>query len=182
MKNNEITFCSKVISQFAANKQKAGLAAALVIIMVFMWVRMFTKVEPASAEAEQIAAQQMQTQEKPERKIKFIELPVIEGRHDEVKRDFFEIDESFTGISKSGKSGLDADEYAEILKKGLKVEAISIGEKSEAFINGQLVSAGDKIKFLSDGDELECVIEQIRDNVVHVRFGGRVTPVTCSGE
>ncbi len=185
--DNEITIYSRVLSQFAANKKKTVMAVSLICVMAFMWIRVFTKTEPKGAEAA-ISEQVLQEskKEKPRQRLTYIELPKIEGRHDVIRRDFFKINSQFLGDESKAESKdkpeIEKDEFLESVKKSLKVGAISFGEKPQAFINDQLVSAGDKVSILINEEEIEIEISEIKENVVRAKFGQRLIELTCSGD
>jgi len=173
---------NRLLSQLTAGKKKTVLAFCLIALMAFMWVRVLTKKGPEAAEATMMAQQRdSEEQVKPQLNISFIELPKVAGRNDVITRDFFSSDgwqafvkdeegKNWTGNAEV--SLISGDRNREVLSnvaRKLKLEAIELGENPRAFINGKLLSAGDKLQLKDGGHASECEVVRIEENMVVVR-------------
>jgi hypothetical protein len=106
----------------------------------------------------------------------FVEMPSVKGRNDVLTRNFFAVnaaDEGNAGMG--GKTSLISRREFEkignrILDK-IKLEAISLGRNSQAFINGKILTVGDKA-VVRDGDKkYEFEIVGIEEERVFIRCG-----------
>ena len=174
----------RLFGQLAAEKKKTVMAVCLITVMVFMWVRVFSKKGPQSAQAARSMRVASDTSgSEPELKISYTELPEISGRNDVLTRDFFAsngwqwFDRSAEGIRRSGieevtvlsKDG--SEETANRIAQELNLEAISAGGNPQAFINDKLLNVGDKLS-VSDGTNMyECEVIGIRETEVLLRCG-----------
>ena len=124
--------------------------------MVVMWVKALSNKGPQAANAANVTqtASQIDGQQNPQTKITFIELPKIDGRHDVLARDFFVMDETVLGSSDevSIVSG-NGDGLIRRIADKLRLEAICMGQKPEAFINDKLLTKGDSLT-VRDGNEM----------------------------
>ena len=53
----------------------------------------------------------------------------------------------------------------------LRLEAIELGERSQAFMNDKLLSVGDEITVTVGSDTVVCKVTGIEENTVFVRYG-----------
>jgi len=166
-----------LFGQLAAEKKKATIALCLIAVMVFMWVRVLGKKEPASAESALTEQQtQLSSTSNPASKISFIELPKVKGRNDVLTRDFFAADNWRAFIGEGEKTAnvvpRDSDEeVAKRIKDKLKLDAIGLGENPRAFINDTLLSVGDRL-LVGDGvDTYECEVVGIEKDTVTIKCG-----------
>jgi hypothetical protein len=171
---------NRFFSHLAAEKKKAVLALCLISLMAFMWIKVLTKTSPQAAKAELIAELIMETQSEPALEISFIELPRVAGRNDMVTRDFFASDGWQNFVGGRGHKSVAVEEInivsknddQEVIRKvaeNLKLEAIVSSENPLAFINDEVLRAGDKL-FVSDGiDRYECEVVEINENTVEMR-------------
>jgi hypothetical protein len=149
---------SGFIAGTLAQRNRAFVAAVLIGIMVVMWVRVFKHkngVEAASAAALAGACTADANEAGPRVKIVRMAVPQIKGRTDALTRDVFSLNEwevlhmSEVGIDRRGEvasePGEQANETIVAVGKELKLEAISSGKNPQAFINGSLVCAGEKL-------------------------------------
>ncbi len=162
-----------IMGRFAAQKKKSFVAVALVVVMVFMWVRLLRNKSPRSAQAAVLpSSRSSQTrQAASDSKVSFIRLPFIAGRHDVLSRDFFQMDSAMFGsreqvnVLSSGSGGGNVRRIAEMLK----LDAIVTGDEPEAFINDKLLKVGDKIIVPDGVKKYECEVAVIEENLVIVK-------------
>ena len=178
---NSSSGANNVLRRLGADKKKTVTALCLVAVMVFMWARMLGKKTPQSAQATPASIQtNLNGEPGLESNITFIELPMVTGRNDVLNRDFFDAKDwqsFFTdgqGRSLTDTEAGDAPGNEEVVRRlteKLNLEAIELGEHSLAFINQELLSAGDKLS-LRDGDNTyECEVVRIEENKVSIRCG-----------
>lgn len=184
-KNSSNGEANKILSALA-DKKKAVLAAGLVAVMAFMWIRLLRKDAPQSAQANptmQQTSASSQGQPATPSKISFVELPKVPGRHDVIARDFFAPGDwwkSIKGIEGQNRTG--AEEVRVVSAKGdrevinllaarLNLEAIVKDKNLQAFINGKLLSVGDKLLIREGVRTLDCEVVQIEQNQVTIRCG-----------
>jgi hypothetical protein len=184
-KNSSNGEANKILSALV-DKKKAVLAAGLVAVMAFMWIRLLRKDAPQSAQANatmQQTSASSQGQPASPSKISFVELPKVPGRHDVIARDFFAPGDwwkSIKGIGGQNRTG--AEEVRVVSAKGdrevtnllaarLKLEAIVKDKNLQAFINGKLLSVGDKLLIREGVRTLDCEVVQIEQNQVAIRCG-----------
>jgi hypothetical protein len=171
----------KIINHLAAEKKKTLLAICLVILMAFMWVRVFFR-KTTEVEGAVIAGQTDNKKDsKPALKISYVELPEVEGRNDVITRNFFNSNgwKSFNGQEKNVVSieevnVVPGDVMEKVIKKvvqKLKLEAIWIGENPRAYINDKVHSVGDTLLVSDGADKYECEVVAIEDNTVVIRCG-----------
>lgn len=176
--NNINNITEKISSQFAAEKKKGIIAICLILVMVFMWIKMLGNKAPKSANA----ALAIQNLDEPERKSSIIykTLPIVQGRNDVLARDFFSQDNltGFAGDKQRTGSDKEITLTGESMSKGsmqrlaekLKLEAIGLGEKPQAFINNKLLSIGDEITIKDGSDSYQCQVIEIEENSVIVKY------------
>jgi hypothetical protein len=173
---------SRLPSRFTAEKKKAVIAACLIIVMVSMWVRVFTRKGPQSVLATPTTEKVTDDQMNPELKITYAELPKIEGRNDVLTRDFFtvsdwrrfvrggcEISGGDNGVSVIYPKG--SEEAIRRMAGKLKLEAIVQGENPQAFINDKLLLIGDKVSIKDGVNTSEWKVIEIRDDIVLLKCG-----------
>jgi hypothetical protein len=173
---------NKLLAKLAAEKKKAVLALCLVTLMVFMWIKVIAKKAPLAAEAT-VTTQQENSSNKTnsQPKISFIELPKVPGRNDQITRDFFNSNDLWAFIrNNEGTNSIRSGEISVTSKDGrknalinltgrLKLEAIELGDNPRAFINGKLLSAGDKLSLRSGADTYEFEVIRIEKDIVYVK-------------
>ena len=162
---NTVNGANRLVGRLAAEKKKTVTALCLIALLIFMWVRVLGKKTPVTAAASQRKenVDQDVLGSNVELKISFIELPKVPGRNDVLTRDFFAADgwRNFIGNEKnpgnevSVKGGIEED--VKRAAKLLKLEAIVIGSDGnpQAFINGKLLSVGDKLIVRDGADKYE---------------------------
>lgn len=178
---NIVSRANRLFNQLRAEKKKTALALGLITVMAIMWVRVLGRNTPASAKATLTAQQEnLNDQANSQLKISFIELPKIPGRNDEITRDFFDSDgwrafikkaENLTGSGEVSVVSKDGSEEVLIKVAGkLRLEAIVLGESPQAFINGKLMSVGDRLPIRDGIDMYECKVVRIEENMVFIRY------------
>ena len=181
LRNNE-NVANGVISHLAAEKKKAVLVACLIILMLFMWIKVFIRKGPTSTNAVEITtdAQDKNTSVQ-ETNFSYIELPEVEGRNDIIKRDFFAANGWKDFINHDNNivvlkevdinSGDISKKVIDKIADNLKLEAFVMGKNPKAYINDKIVSVGD-VLLVSDGNEnYECEVVEIENNSVVMRCG-----------
>jgi hypothetical protein len=167
---------NRLIGHLAAEKKKVVMAVCLVVLMAFMWVRVFfrkTTTAEANASAEQV---NQESGSKPALKISYIELPKVAGRNDVITRDIFTSD-NWRNFNGKGKNIVSIEEVnvvpgdgrEEVIRKvveNIKLEAIVVGDNAKAFINNKVHSVGDKLLIKDGVNEYECEVVAIEENAV----------------
>lgn len=169
------------------SKSKLIIAAVLITIMAFMWLRLllFNKSPDtaAGAAAATINTQDKENTTKPSSELTYIELPFVPGRHDVLANDVFrpanwQAFKTVDDTQDSGSGGLDRDVLtAEDIRRidslitldGIIAEGG--GQTREAFINGKLVSVGSKVAVEYDKRSVELTVTEIYRNKVMLRVG-----------
>ena len=176
--NNNIK-TNKLFVRLTAEKKKALLAFSLIMLMAFMWIRVLGNKTPKAAEAA-LPEQQKNSDELSQIKISFIELPKVLGRNDVITRDYFDSNKWY-GFINENVGNLTGYEEVSVVSKNrnnkiirsiqgkVKLEAIELGEKPSAFINGELMLVGDKLQIKDGIDVYECEIVRIEENMVFLR-------------
>jgi hypothetical protein len=174
----------RIFSRLAMERKKVVLALCLISLMVFMWTKVLLNKKPQSALAILQTEQAAQKPSGAQLKISFIDLPRVRGRNDVLARDFFNVG-NWRDFIRSGEkqniggiervnvfSNDDSEETARRIADKLKLEAISLGEKPQAFVNNKLLAVGDEF-IVSDGvnSTCECEVVKIEENKVTVRCG-----------
>ena len=172
---NTVNGANRLVGRLAAEKKKTVTALCLIALMVFMWARVLGKKTPVTAAASQ-RQENVQQDVNVELKISFIELPKIPGRNDVLTRDFFAADgwrnflinEKNPGNEVSGPKGGNEEVVRRVAEK-LKLEAIGLDGNPQAFINGKLLSVGDKLLVRNGGNKYECEVVGIEENMVVIK-------------
>ncbi len=174
------------IKQLTADKKKSITAICLIVVMAFMWIRMFTEKKPEAAKAGRSETKMTNEQSVAELKMSFVELPNIKGRNDVLARDYFSFSEK--GLNASNEVKVVSDEKGSREKvvrriaERLRLEAIGFGQKPQAFINDKLLSIGDKLFIKDGGNKYECEIVEIEENNVLIRCGESLIILKLSHE
>lgn len=173
---------NKLFNQLVADKKKTILALCLIALMVLMWTRIFAKKTPVAAQAALVTKQvEEKEQESTPIKVSYIELPRIQGRNDAITRNFFDPN-GWSGFMPDGKYLSDSQRAnvaqnlvnlrSRLIHAGLKLEAIELGGNPCVFINGRLLSIGDKFTLKDEADTYECEVVRIENNLVFINYGG----------
>jgi hypothetical protein len=160
-----------LVDRLAAQKKKTAIAACLVLVMVFMWIKVLTPSAPDSATAAVVGGAVGQPES--QLRVTYVELPVVKGRNDTLARDFFALGRGFlrAGTAVDVVVGGASEELTRRIVEKLKLEAIVFGENPQAFINDELVSEGDKLLVKEGATEYEFVVVKIGQSTVFIRCG-----------
>ncbi|UCG46866.1 MAG: hypothetical protein JSU94_15370 [Phycisphaerales bacterium] len=172
----------RLLSRLAGEKKKSITAVCLVLIMAFMWVRVFTKKAPPAAGAavvdEAAAAEESDSQPN----VSFIELPRIAGRNDIITRDFFaangwkQFDRDKEGSNGIGIGEVNdpktdgSEQVVERVTAKLKLGVIELGQNPYVYINNELLSVGDRLRVRDNGNTYDCEVTQIGVNEVSLKL------------
>jgi hypothetical protein len=174
----------RLLDRLRGGGKKTVMACALLLIMLFMWVRVVVGHRPAPAAA---APQPVQTESVPRKapvKVKLVELSVLPGRHDSIERDFFTgIERTYARRDSAGRdtgtekevpvvSSNSAQEVIQRVAKTMKLEAVLGRERPRAFINDQLLSLGGKLTVKDGAEIFEFEVLQISADAVLVECKG----------
>jgi hypothetical protein len=175
---------NRLLGRLAAQKKKAVIALCLITVMAFMWVKVLFKKAPQAAQAVPAAKQvDLNSQISSQLKISFIDLPQLAGRNDVITRDFFVVNDwqefvadrggkNLTGIKEVNiTSGDGGEEVVRRVVEKLKLEVIVLGKNPQVFINGKLLSRGDKLLIGDAAQTYECEVVGIEENAVFIRCG-----------
>ena len=159
-----------------AENKKNVLALCLIAVLVFMWVILVGKKAPETDEAALRQKEAAREQSNSQLKISFIELPKVPGRNDVLTRNFFASgswQDFIRGGTKEANvvSGDGSEEVVRRVAEKLRLEAIGLGGKPQAFINDKLLSVGDKLLIRDGGKTFECEVTVIEENAVFIRCG-----------
>ncbi len=180
---NNISDIGRLIGQLTADKKKTVFALCLIALMLFMWVKVFIRKGPASAQAAPGTAVTSERQEgsKAPMKVTFIELPEVQGRNDCVNRDFFdshnwdEFLNNNSGLNEVREvnviSGRNPQEIKKVADK-LKLNAIWMGSNAQAYINNKPVKVGETLLISEGSKTYEFEVVSIVENEVVVRCEG----------
>ena len=164
---------SVVVKQLGADKKKTVVAICVLVLMVFMWIRAFSKSDSDNVSASQ-HKEAVATESEKQLVISFVELPDVRGRNDILTRDIFTVRswENFSGTASSGVSSLTAkgdEKRAKQIVSKLRLEAIEISDPPKVFINDRLLGIGDKLQISDAGSIFECEIMSIEKNRVFLK-------------
>ena len=184
-KNND----AALLHSLPVSKGKLIIAAVLVTIMGFMWLRLllFNKSPDAAAGAAvaTVDTQDKENTPKPSPELTYIELPFVPGRHDVLRNDIFRpvnwrAFKAVDDTQNSGSGGLDSDKGALTAGDIRRIDSLITldgiiaeggGQAREAFINGKLVSVGSKVAVEYDKRSVELTVTEIYRNKVVLRVG-----------
>ncbi len=172
------------------SKSKLIIAAVLITIMAFMWMRLlFSNKSPDTAAGGTppgpVGTQTRNNTTKPAPELTYIELPFVPGRHDVLANNVFrprtwQAFKTVDDTQNTGSGGPDGDRYAltaedirnitgRITLDGIIAEQ---GTRTpEAFINGKLVSVGSKVAVEYNKRSVELTVTEIYRNKVMLRVG-----------
>jgi hypothetical protein len=173
---------SGLLGKMAAEKKKTGIALCLIAIMMVMWVKVLTKKGPESSQASPaVQAADVDKDLDDAVNITHVDLPQAPGRDDLISRDFFAsagwqdfgsdyqegdmVDVKDVGAEKTD----DTKEVAAIVTQYMKLEAIIMGQRPQAFINDKLMSVGERLVVTDAAGMYECEVVEIRENSVLIR-------------
>ena len=171
---------NRLVGRLAAEKKKTVTALCLIAVMTIMWAKVLSRKSPATAaaalrnEVVNVEGSNLVSN------ISFIELPIVEGRNDVLKRDFFAVGDWQDFIrNKKGKNltedvNVVSRRNREVMKRiaeKLKLEAIGLDGNPQVFINSKLLSVGDILLVNDGGNTYECEVVSIEENAVLIKCG-----------
>lgn len=163
-----------------AINRKTVIAVGLIIIMLFMWIRLFTSGESGPEKADGgTTMPPVPVTSQADTGFSRIELPVVSGRNDEITFDMFTKagwkdpeDEKVT-VETNEAADLDLKSQEARIKElagSLQLGAIIDGgaEKGyEAFVDGELLSVGSKLPIKHEGRTyVFTVVDILKDRVI----------------
>jgi hypothetical protein len=170
---------------YIGSRKKIGLAAALVVALGIMWVRVLIGHKPQTAAAhESPAASSPAASGKTPVKVHYVNLPVIAGRNDTIEWDFF-AGRDWSGFSRNAGSRTSTDtevarpntdrtQDIERVARKLNVQVVILrGDRPEAFIDDASVHVGDTISAQEGTEQYVFEVKQIVDDSVRVECGGK---------
>ena len=163
--------------------RKTVLAIGLVLLMIFMWIRVFlNKGKSVGSVKGSIVAPQINniTADK-EAKLIRKELEFIPGRHDVLSHDMFA--DKKCSMEKTSTVTVETDTVdLEVQKStiadlagGLKLDAIILDPRNvrnQVFINGKLLMVGNILKVDHEGEDYDLTVVDIFQNKVELRCKG----------
>ena len=179
-----MALAGRLLDRLRMGGKKTAVACALMLLMLFMWIRVFTGNRPAAVAAAGPSQQTQTVQRKDPGKIQLLELAKSPGRHDSIQSDFFSVKDRtyFRRISAARKTGTDKEvpvalshdpqEVIQRIAQTLKLEAVSQNETPRAYINDQLLGVGGKLLVKDGADVFEFEVLQIHINSVLVGCDG----------
>ena len=174
----------EVLDRLRLGGKKTVMACALVLIMLFMWVRVFLGHRPAAVAAASPPSQTEAAVRRLPAKVQRLELPRIPGRHDALPRDFFTMKDpaSFGRNPARRNTGTDTEvpvvstpnveEVVQRVARTMKLEAVSWSESPRIFINDQLLGVGDRFLVKGGTQSYEFEVLRIYVDSVRVRCNG----------
>jgi hypothetical protein len=181
-----VSAASCVLDRLRMGGKKTAIACALVLVMLFMWVRVFIGHRPAAATAAS-SSSSTPVASAPRNapvKVRLVELAKVPGRHDSLAKDFFTIhDQARFGRNSAGRyTGTDkevpvttlqsAQEVIQRVAQTMKLEAVLWSESPRVFINDHLLAVGDRFTVRNGADVLEFDVLQIYVDAVLVGCSG----------
>jgi hypothetical protein len=181
VKNSENS-SSGIVGRLASEKKKTVLAVCLVALMAFMWIKVLTRKEPASANAEIMSSQAgKEIQHEKEAKVSYVDLPEVSGRNDLITRDIFvsngwkDFDNKNNSVVLTREVNVVPGDVTEsVIRKiadSMDLEACVMGENPRAYINDKILSVGDLLLVSNGNSKYECEVVLIKDNSVVLRCG-----------
>jgi len=181
---NTANTINRLFARLTDARKKTVLAFCLIAVMALMWVRVLKRHAPDATQAALMTQKENLNDQLPIEsgvKISFIKLPKVSGRNDVITRDFFN-SARWRGFIKDREeknlvgykevSVTSNDDRQEVLIKiagKLKLEAVELGENPHAFINGRLLSVGDKLHLKDGLDSYECEVVRIDRDLVLIK-------------
>ena len=177
----------KTANAVAGVDKKVYIAAALIAIMGFMWVRVFVnkKSGPDQASAQDmltVAADQTKSQTTT---LEYVALPMIEGRNDTLAGDMFALKPWNIEVVAEPEQAPEPTVEVEVedtrakwestirkVAAGLQIEALLVGQngqKSEVFIENKILAKGSILTVKNSGQKYDFIVADIGNNYVELR-------------
>jgi hypothetical protein len=164
--------------------KRTAVAGVLVLILVFMWLRVFLGHRAAGAAAAPPASAATTVAPTSATSVQRIELPRIPGRHDAIQRDFFVMKDralfrreaagggAGTVIEVTVASSQDVPEVIQRVARTMKLEAVLWNESPRIYINDRLLEVGDRCVVKNGAQSFEFEVLQIYVDSVLVECAG----------
>lgn len=185
-RNMSVPSVGRIFDRLRIGGRKTAVACALILVMLFMWVRVFLGHRPAAAAAAPAPASSASAPRPAPVKVTLVDLPKVPGRHDSIERDFFTVPEG-TALRRSSagrNTGTEEEvpvvstnrvqEVIQRVAKTMKLEAVLSRERESprVYIDDQLLSVGGKFTVKDGAAVLEFEVLQIHDDAVLVGCEG----------
>jgi hypothetical protein len=169
------------------------MAAVLISIMAFMWVKVLVSHRAENNEARaataQTAAQKAAAgQQEKLVKITLHPLPVVPGRNDVLSHDIFTADrwKAFPSKNRAASGTFPKEinrndaEYIDKIAETIALEAVIAGTNPEAFIGGKLVLVGNKLPIRYNEQIYEFTVTEIHETKVVLKWNDFTVDVKMS--
>jgi hypothetical protein len=182
---NSGSFGNRLASYVAVERKKAIVAACLILIMGFMWIKLLTgKGQPTAAVADTADTTVAQVEARPAASnVTYTTLPLVAGRNDTLMNDFFSPGDwtaffsstggqqsySTTGSGQQSGNELRSQTIRQIAE-GLKLQIMEIGTEPQAFLSVTLVK---------EGSTLTIVAGETSFNFKVLSISRKMVTVTC---
>lgn len=177
------TIKNVIAGKMTAEKKKAAIALALILVMAALWIKNIVK-KDSIQDAQALAMAQQQSDVPKEVSFSYVLLPKIEGRHDALTKDIF-VPNKWKGFRREGDMGNDwtaqtlvgGDEGSsgiERVVKEMELGAIVTGTERRAFIEGKMLGVGQEFTFNYKRQAYEFKIIEIYDNKVELQCNGAI--------
>lgn len=160
---------------------KTVVAAALLLLMGIMWMRVFfTSGKPAQAAAYSETKEKEQVKAEPAVNIEPVPLPVIAGRNDRLTKDYFAVvlwpqQHSSTPQDVQGRLRNDAEQqrldFVNTLLSRLSIDAVLMPtgqEPAKVCLNGKVLTEGQTLTLKDKDQTYELTITQIKPNAITI--------------
>jgi hypothetical protein len=177
---------SRLASYLAVERKKAIVAACLIMVMGFMWIKLLTgKGEPAAAVAADYV-QPLPGSAPVDSVIIYGEPPFVAGRNDTLARDFFSPGDwqAFLIKSSSQQSSFVAIGQTQIadddirsktirqIADGLKLQIMEIGTEPQAFVSDTLVKEGSTLTIAAGETAFDFKVLRVTRKSVELECDG----------
>jgi hypothetical protein len=168
------------VAKNAAQRKKLIVAMCLLAVMAILWVRLFAgKSKPKAATAEMITAAAAAPVVSAGEQVMFVDLPVIDGRHNTLANDFFDA-KFFNELSSQESAGSETNGFKGNSNSGsitaavdaMELVAIVNDTKPQAFIEDKLLEEGQSFRFVFHEQGYEFKVIKIYDNKVDLECNG----------
>lgn len=168
---------SGLVTGIPVQRGKVISAIVLVSIMTILWLRVFLNSDNDEALATGPKTADVQNAQEEGNKLQYIDLPVISGRQDGLKRDVFAISDSSiqletTEVEKPVEIEVPLKDGKEIVRKsveGLTIDAIIAGsddKESEAYVGNKVLKVGSIYTVEHGGESYRLEVKEIQESVI----------------
>lgn len=160
---------------------KTVVAAALLLLMGIMWVRVFfSSGKPAQAVAYSETNQTQEVKAEPAIHIEPVPLPVIAGRNDRLTKDYFAValwPQQRSSMPQDVQASLRNDaeqqrhDFINTLSSRLSIDAVLMPtgqEPAKVCLNGKVLAEGQALTLKDKDQTYELTITQIKPNAITI--------------